>query len=211
MRTRSAASASADPDQNTVSSELLYYMLTRMTVYGVPPVGTDEFTTNEVRDTDGDGLVEFVDAWGVPLRFYRWPTRLIRPALPTDYSLPGNVNRNVADLLIKGLPGPPPSSSGQRDALTEDPDDRLGLLKREIDRLLANNIDVTAMVNEQNWHTLDTYHVPLIVSMGPDGMLGLLEPYDATNFGTLAQPIDITAIDALTDNITNLNRRAGGN
>ena len=26
-----------------------------------------------LKDTDGDGLPEFVDAWGEPLRFYRWP------------------------------------------------------------------------------------------------------------------------------------------
>src|SRR5262249_38680487 len=27
----------------------------------------------EVQDTDNDGLPEFVDAWGEPLQFYRWP------------------------------------------------------------------------------------------------------------------------------------------
>ena len=26
-----------------------------------------------MRDTDGDGLPEFVDAWGQPLQFFRWP------------------------------------------------------------------------------------------------------------------------------------------
>lgn len=63
----------------TESSELLYYMLTQMEVLGVPPVGEAEFSTNEVRDFDGDGLLEFVDGWGRPLRFYRWPTRLLKP------------------------------------------------------------------------------------------------------------------------------------
>ena len=33
----------------------------------------DDFTDKEVQDTDGDGLPEFVDAWGQPLQFYRWP------------------------------------------------------------------------------------------------------------------------------------------
>ena len=63
----------------TESAELLYYMLTQMEVLGVPPVGESEFSTSEVRDTDGDGLLEFVDGWGRPLRFYRWPTRLLKP------------------------------------------------------------------------------------------------------------------------------------
>ncbi len=61
------------------SSELLYFTLTRMQVFGVPPVGESDFSTSEVRDTDGDGLLEFVDGWGRPLRFYRWPTRLLKP------------------------------------------------------------------------------------------------------------------------------------
>lgn len=63
----------------TESSALLYFALTKLQVFGVPPVGESAFETSEYRDTDGDGLLEFVDAWGVPLRFYRWPTRLLKP------------------------------------------------------------------------------------------------------------------------------------
>ncbi len=33
-----------------------------------------ELTEAELQDTDGDGLKELCDAWGNPLRFYRWPT-----------------------------------------------------------------------------------------------------------------------------------------
>ena len=33
----------------------------------------DDFTDREVQDTDHDGLPEFVDAWGQPLQFFRWP------------------------------------------------------------------------------------------------------------------------------------------
>ena len=44
---------------------------------GSGPLGSvfnrDDFTDREVQDTDGDGLPEFVDAWGQPLQFYRWP------------------------------------------------------------------------------------------------------------------------------------------
>ena len=64
--------------RDTESCELLYYALTKMEVFGVPPIG-DEFRTQELKDTDGDGLLEFVDGWGRPLRFYRSPTRLIKP------------------------------------------------------------------------------------------------------------------------------------
>jgi len=57
----------------TARSEMLYALL----VEGQGPLGSafsaDDFRDNEVRDTDGDGLPEFVDAWGEPIQFYRWP------------------------------------------------------------------------------------------------------------------------------------------
>ncbi|SIN70555.1 prepilin-type N-terminal cleavage/methylation domain-containing protein [Singulisphaera sp. GP187] len=57
----------------TARSEMLYAIL----VEGVGVSGgvfdRDDFTSKEVQDTDGDGLLEFVDAWGEPLQFYRWP------------------------------------------------------------------------------------------------------------------------------------------
>ncbi len=57
----------------TARAETLYAIL----VEGVGPLGSvfsrDDFTDREVMDTDGDGLPEFVDAWGQPLQFFRWP------------------------------------------------------------------------------------------------------------------------------------------
>ena len=64
----------------TARSEMLYAIL----VEGQGPFGSafsaDEFTEREVRDTDSDGLPEFIDAWGEPIQFYRWPI-LYRSAL----------------------------------------------------------------------------------------------------------------------------------
>ena len=52
-------------------------MLYALLVEGHGPLGSvfsrDDFTDKEVQDTDSDGLPEFVDAWGQPLQFYRWP------------------------------------------------------------------------------------------------------------------------------------------
>jgi len=57
----------------TARSEMLYALL----VEGAGPWGAafskDEFSDKEVQDTDGDGLPEFVDGWGQPLQFFRWP------------------------------------------------------------------------------------------------------------------------------------------
>lgn len=63
----------ANHTHKTARSEMLYALL----VEGQGPLGSvftaDDFRDNEVRDTDGDGLPEFIDAWGEPIQFYRWP------------------------------------------------------------------------------------------------------------------------------------------
>lgn len=69
----SIATALANHKHVTARAEALYALL----VEGQGPYGSvfnrDDFTGNEVKDTDQDGLPEFVDAWGNPLQFYRWP------------------------------------------------------------------------------------------------------------------------------------------
>jgi prepilin-type N-terminal cleavage/methylation domain-containing protein len=54
----------------TTRSECLYLIITQGP--GASSVNADSFRASEVADTDGDGLMEFVDAWGTPLRWYRW-------------------------------------------------------------------------------------------------------------------------------------------
>jgi prepilin-type N-terminal cleavage/methylation domain-containing protein len=224
----------------TESAELLYFALTSSTSYGVPQVDTDYFTNREVADTDGDGLPEFIDAWGFPLRYYRWPTRLIdrnapfpfQPILsdpndPTDIRTPSGgqrqiigQERQIATTLMKALASPPvmmPNGTIPRDMLLIDPDDPVGRLYSELERLDGTNgkpllraffsegTETPADVSD-DYHTPDTFHAPLIVSPGPDEVLGLYEPNDFTNRGVLAQPSDY---EALLDNISNLNRRAG--
>lgn len=175
----------------TESSELLYYALTRGKVLGIPTVDPGEYKDNEAKDTDGDGLLEFVDAWGRPLRFYRWPTRLIKP----DGI---DIERSAASILMSGLP-----AAASPDPLNQDQDDPTLQL-----------LTVTEFT-ESSYHTPQTYHVFLVVSSGPDGQktadadaaFGLYSPtqVDTAQFGYLCQPIT-GKLDALTDNITNRNR-----
>lgn len=61
----------------TTSAECLYLILTRGP--GTSEIDEDSFTESEVGDTDGDGLLEFIDAFGNPIRFYRWPTHYRSP------------------------------------------------------------------------------------------------------------------------------------
>jgi len=221
----------AKHDNATESAELLYFALTAAASYGVGAVDNDRFNEREVADTDEDGLPEFIDAWGQPLRFYRWPTRLIDmnpptpfqpdltdPADPTDLRAIGGLERETAGLLIRGLSPPPltlPNGALPRDLLLTDPDDPVGRLYSELERLNGTNGKpvFAKEFNETNYHTPDTWHTPLVISAGADEELGLLEPTDDSggNFGNLAQlKSSVGSVrDSFTDNITNRNRSAG--
>lgn len=200
----------------SISSEYLYFVLTQYNGLGIAPVGEDAFNASEVADTDGDGLKEFIDGWGRPLRFYHWPSRLFRP-----YGV-GTIRRDVAGAFFDGLP-PVPTSSSERDPLAVDPDDPLGRLANENSR--SNGLVQTLFNDSASYYydttdlpslfpceygVLDTYSLPLIVSAGEDGILGLYEPHDFTNNGVLAQPTAVPPVEGVFDNITNHNQRAGG-
>ena len=68
----------------TASSEALLLFLERAETFGERDTDGQAFRESELADTDGDGFRELVDGFGNPLRFYRWPTRLVRPALDTN-------------------------------------------------------------------------------------------------------------------------------
>jgi len=171
------------------SSELLLWVLTISSACGIPAEGSFQFNGSELADTDGDGLLEIVDGWGQPLRFYRWPTRLIRPGGPGQTIQSDHATR--ARLLL---------GDAAYDRFNEDPDD---------DPLRRFGQWVQAVGNEATFHTPDTWHAPLILSAGPDGEVGLYEPHDIANLGHLAAPTG--ADQALYDNITNQNITIGSN
>ena len=198
------ASSSSD---KTDSAEALYFMLTKMEIFGSAPVGEDQFSASEVMDTDGDERLEFVDAWEQPLRFYRWPTRLIRP--DNGAAQPFPLDLRAAKLLYGSLPSEITDVSIiPLTPLAVDADDPKGLIDAAV---TANLFDAADFETIYKYHTLDTYSAPLIVSAGEDGNLGLFEPNDTDNFGNLAQPINIANLNDLFDNISNLKLRAGGN
>jgi hypothetical protein len=188
------------------SAEYLYWILTKADTYGAAPVGDTEFSSAELRDTDGDGRVEFVDSWGQPLRFYRWPTRLVRPLGPGTA-----VNRTLVSLMIPSIP-PAPGVLGDVDSVQYDPDDRIGLFHTSQMQSIVSQYPTFPGLYELSYHTPDCYHTPLILSVGPDFRdatgLGLFEPFDIANFGHLAQPLAAVNLadpgsSNLNDNLTN--------
>ena len=200
----------------SISSEYLYYTLTQYDGLGIAPVGEDAFTSSEIRDTDGDGLKEIVDGWGRPLRFYRWPTRLFRPYQGTSND---PILREVAGTLFSGLP-PVPSLPSEPDPLTVDPDDPLGRIATENTRTgglmtgifnnSANYFYDSTLAMPCEYAVMSTFSMPLVVSAGEDGILGIHEPSDVPNNGILAQPTSLPVVEGIYDNISNHNQRAGG-
>lgn len=252
-----AAALRNDSIPSSESAELLYFTLTASGSFGSSPVDADQFLSVEIGDVDLDGLPEFIDSWGNPIHYYRWPTRLVDPTAPNPFApdfdtvndptevdpYPDNseadglreitdTERDFIGLTLKGIPPKPTpiarpdgSTYMQRDLLLVDPDDPVGILYTFIEdpKYKDMGIDLTEEYNEVKYHTPDTYHAPLIISAGPDGILGLRagNDFDASMgiFGNLAQYArttvsaptpDNAVFDALSDNVTNRNRRAGG-
>lgn len=194
----------------TESSELLYLALTKGSVFGQSSLGIDRINANHIADTDDDGLLEFVDEWGAPLRFYGWTTSLVRPG-GNLANIDLDVFRASAAVLMPGAPSPsanPLSATTYSDLLNQDSDDPTGALS---DAMNSNGyftgpfdlqgIGTCVPFDENFYHALDTYSLPLIVSAGGDGKLGLNEP-TATGADRLARPIAAN-LDLLYDNVTN--------
>lgn len=198
----------------TESSECLYLILTTTGRQGIQ-VSEDQFTSRELRDTDGDGIPEFVDAWGNALRFYRWPV-LNSPATGTSDVDPDDPNHTL--LVVNWRTATSLVVTSQPNLYTYETDDTNnppGWLPFHLATDLPG-------VNPQSY-----YYYPLIVSPGADGKFGL---YASVNHAGDADPRNdpheraalvepsTTATDsegspvrdASFDNISNHQLRAGG-
>ena len=91
------------------SGIVLYALLVNGETFGTPSVGEDAFSSSEVRaSTETANLPCLVDSWGEPLRFYRWPTRLIRP-LGLGAT---TIDRTFAPLLMRSIGSISQSANG---------------------------------------------------------------------------------------------------
>lgn len=198
------------------SAEVLYFLLAKANVLGYPPEGVDVFLSTEVKDTDSppNGKMELVDNWGNPLRFYRWPTRLVRGG---GWAMGGFTASSTARSMIPSLP------TTTLD-LTHDPDDKYGFLKVGTANGLTSAEATyfeqgtapmsgagSRFYNLGQFHTAETFSLPLVLSAGPDLATGLYEPSDTSTmtFGYLANP-DPAQTNATYDNVSNFNIRSGG-
>ena len=96
-------------DESNANAELLFLIVEGSDLNGTSAI--ELFGKSEIADTDGDGLNEFIDAFGTPIRWIRWPA-----------GFPG-ASRFYPDMLDPALvdPGPP-----RRLLINSEPLDRLG-------------------------------------------------------------------------------------
>lgn len=83
------------PVKRTESAECLYLILRFNNPQGLtsPLDNLQRF----ISDTDNDGIPEIVDAWGTPVRFYRWPTDLWSYYIDFERSLPATLKKSSYD------------------------------------------------------------------------------------------------------------------
>jgi type II secretory pathway pseudopilin PulG len=143
----------------TARAECLYMIITNC------GADTSEFTSDEIRDTDQDGIPEFVDRFGSPIQFYLWPVYFGANSITT----------------------PPPalsSSSPRQNPGTETDADDPNQLLTQRDWWDTNASRTSPRVRFETlfhglthfvgggWQPKGFKTYPLIVSAGPDGNFG---------------------------------------
>lgn len=198
------------------SSELLYLMLNEGDVFGLPPADLGGVDQNLIGDTDGDGNLEYLDGWKRPLQFYNWPTRLIKDdgSKFTGSIDVGSNTYPTTSLLISNLPQTSSTSATIRNRMDRDPDDITRVMTLAPAPLMSSfNLkrgsaaSFAAKPFTADWyHDANTASSPLIVSAGPDGVLGLHLPTESGS-DRLARVVQSDeACLGLSDNITNQQR-----
>jgi len=136
------------------SAEMLYLIVN--TSYGDEDSSGVHFGDRDVADTDEDGMPEFVDAWGHPIEWIRWPAGYANINTITGGTNPGW--GFVTDLI---------SGDAASDPDPFDP--------RRV--RIVNNVAPTADPIPPSMPPTPLYSyrlVPLIMSPGPDGEYGIV-------------------------------------
>ena len=79
---------------------------------GFQPEAMENFRAEEIGDVDGDTKPEFLDAWGTPIGFIRWPTGFSGPITPLNQATedpfdPEAVDSSKPPQVSWPLPNPP--------------------------------------------------------------------------------------------------------
>jgi len=148
---------------NNFNAELLYFLVANTSYQNSSAL--ELFRPSEIGDTDSDNMLEFIDAWGKPIQWIRWPAGLDGGASPFD----------LDDPFVSNVVG----SETSKDPL--DP--------------LSADLYFDPDFQPKNGLTRPGAGLfPLVYSLGPDGVSGIQEtladlgPQPQSPFGPLASP-----------------------
>lgn len=127
------------------SAECLYLTIMLACGDGESP---DLFSEQDIADTDGDGAPEFIDGWGQPIQFVRWPSGY---SLSNIMSLDADTDHDPLDPFRRD------AANVQRPSLSLYP----ALTRTHVDSILQRN--------SRNPPVSAFRLVPLIFSIGADG------------------------------------------
>jgi hypothetical protein len=149
-----------------LNSELLYVLVANTSYQNSSAL--ELFRPSEIGDTDNDGMLEFIDAWGKPIQWIRWPAGLDSGASPFDLDDPfvgnvagGETSKDPLDPLSADLYYDP--------AFTP---------KVPVINNPANDLPVRP----------SSGLFPLVYSLGPDGFSGIREEFDPDPVYLVALP-----------------------
>ena len=124
-------------------------------IQNLNPEALEAFHGSEVVDTDGDGLLEFVDAWGNPIQFLRWA--------------PAFSGSDIQQDVVKMAGGVPSGSRTYKENWWRDREQRRDAMKRAT----VNHPDPTDERVNVVPEVVGWFLYPLIYSAGPDGKYGI--------------------------------------
>ena len=123
-------------------------------IQNLNPEALEAFHGSEVADTDGDGLLEFVDAWGNPIQFLRWAPAFSGSDLQQD--------------VVKMAGGVPNATQSVREQWWRNREMQLPNAMKDASMNHPDPMDERADVEVIGW-----FLYPLIYSAGPDGKYGI--------------------------------------
>lgn len=142
------------------SAEMLYLIISTP----VDGSGKADFSDKYVGDTDGDGIPEFVDAWGNPIEWFRWPAGYLNVnavGVNADWGY-------VTDLHAARWDAGLDNTLGTADDFLADPDPFDTRQQRPVPDSRPDEVSPIPPGLLYGYRI-----VPLIASPGPDGISGI--------------------------------------
>ena len=184
------------PSLENQGAECLYMIIMLATADGE---ARTLFSQQDIGDTDDDGAPEFLDGWGNPISFIRWPVGFVEEGLSSLMSADADADHDPFDPFRRDQEGVTLPTF------------------MSYPLVLRNHIDSIRNRNEQGFSAYRL--VPLIYSPGPDGKLAILtnnttivelDPYIETQVGSVGSPIVENGVES-TEHIDNIHNHLQDN